>query len=142
MGCGLCKARVSPEQELCWRAPRTYELEAALRSGAIRLLDGGWLVACAKRGERIRRRQDLPAKAFISLEELKAATFHGLPIICLSYAWLHPDHPVSRLASPPPQAPRPQPSPPSALPPRAGPQGRAAGRRGARPEGDHEKSIL
>ena len=49
------------------------ELERALKSGAIALLDGRWLVACAERGERIRRRQDLPPEAFISLEELKAA---------------------------------------------------------------------
>ena len=98
MGCGASKASVSPEQKARWRRLRGRELEAALKSGAIRLLDGGWLVACAERGERIRRRQDLPAEAFISLEELKAATDprSGLPIICLSYAWLHPDHPVSR----------------------------------------------
>ena len=98
MGCGSSKARVSPEQEPNWRRLRGHELEAALKSGAIALLDGRWLVACAERGERIRRRQDLPPEAFISLEELKAAAgaVLGLPIICLSYAWLHPDHPVSR----------------------------------------------
>ena len=96
MGCGASKARVPPEQEPNWRKLRGHELEAALKSGAIALLDGRWLVACAERGERIRRRQDLPPEAFISLGELKAAcNGFSLPIICLSYAWLHPDHPVS-----------------------------------------------
>ena len=56
MGCGASKARVSPEQEAEWRELRGHELEAALKSGAIALLDGSWLVACAERGERIRRR--------------------------------------------------------------------------------------
>ena len=133
MGCGASTASVSPEQEARWRELRGHELEAALKSGAIRLLDGGWLVACAERGERIRRRQDLPPEAFISLEELKAAAEYVLPIICLSYAWLHPDHPVSRprLAATASPVPR-HPSAPAARPPRAGPQGGTAGGRGAR----------
>eukprot|EP00966_Prymnesium_polylepis_P157941 3650304-Prymnesium_polylepis.1 len=73
MGCGASKARVSPKEEANWRYFHGHDLEAALKSGAIRLLDGGWLVDCAERGERIRRRQDLPPEAFISLEELKIA---------------------------------------------------------------------
>ena len=115
-----------PEQEAKWRKLRGHELEAALKSGAIALLDGPWLVACAERGERIRRRQDLPPEAFISLKELKAATKHhiGLPIICLSYAWLHPDHPVSRprlaaTASPAPRQPHPRRAPAARRTPRA-----------------------
>ncbi|EOD36225.1 hypothetical protein EMIHUDRAFT_122557 [Emiliania huxleyi CCMP1516] len=95
MGADASKPRVSPEQEAQWRELRGHELEPALESGAIAMLDGRWLVACAERGERIRRRQDLPPEAFISLEELKVACpeYGPLPIICLSYAWLHPDHP-------------------------------------------------
>ena len=125
MGCGASKASVSPEQEAewancTWRRLRGRELEAALKSGAIALLDGRWLVACAERGERIRRRQDLPPEAFISLEELKAATRNYLPIICLSYAWLHPDHPVS---PPSPRRHR-KPRAPAALTPRRAPAAR------------------
>ena len=94
MGCGASKASESAEGSADWRQLRGRKLEAALKSGAIALLDGRWLVASAERGERIRRRQDLPPDAFIPLEELKAACLPGvLPIICLSYAWLHPDHP-------------------------------------------------
>ena len=122
MGCGASKPRVSPEQEATWRKLRGHELEAALKSGAIALLDGRWLVACAERGERIRRRQELPPEAFISLEELKAACrdWLGLPIICLSYAWLHPDHPVSR----PRLAATASPAPPAALTPLRAPAAR------------------
>ena len=123
MGCGASKASVSARAD--WRELRGRELEAALKSGAIALLDAGWLVACAERGERIRRRQDLPPEAFISLEELKAACgAWELPIICLSYAWLHPDHPVSRprlaaTASPAPLHPHPRRAPAARRTPRA-----------------------
>ena len=121
MGCGASKASVNPQQEATWRKLRGRELEAALKSGAIALLDGRWLVACAERGERIRRRQDLPPEAFIPLEELKAAcSWRGLPIICLSYAWLHPDHPVS----PPRLAATASPAPPAALTPLCAPAAR------------------
>ena len=107
--------------EARWRKLRGHELEAALKSGAIALLDAGWLVACAERGERIRRRQDLPPEAFIPLEELKAACIYDdLPIICLSYAWLHPDHPVSR----PRLAATASPAPPAALTPLRAPAAR------------------
>ena len=107
------------------RGLRGHELEPALESGAIALLDAGWLVASQERGETIRRRQDLPPAAFISLEELKAAArpFMGLPIICLSYAWLQPDHPVSRprlaaTASPAPRHPHPRRAPAARRTPR------------------------
>ena len=123
MGCGASKARVSWEQEATWRKLRGRELEPALKSGAIALLDAGWLVACKERGETIRRRQDLPPEAFISLGELKAAYDGGaLPIIELSYAWLHPDHPVSRprfAASPAPRHPHPRRTPAARRTPRA-----------------------
>ena len=42
----------------------------------------------------IEREQELPAEAFISLGDLMAGTTSmGLPVIALSYPWLHPDHP-------------------------------------------------
>ena len=129
MGADASKPRVSPEQEAKWRGLRGHELEPALESGAIALLDAGWLVASKERGETIRRRQDLPPEAFISLEELKAAVVanrlsSALPIICLSYAWLHPDHPVSRprlaaAASPAPRHPHPRRAPAARRTPRA-----------------------
>ena len=122
MGCGASKSSESAQARARWRKLRGRELEAALKSGAIALLDGRWLVACAERGERIQRRQDLPPEAFISLEELKAACRRGaLPIICLSYAWLHPDHPVSlaATASPKPRHPHPRRAPAARRTPRA-----------------------
>ena len=135
MGCGASKASEVREgwtkSEVRegwanWRKLRGHELEPALESGAIALLDAGWLVASKERGETIRRRQDLPPEAFIPLEELKAAaaTLGVLPIICLSYAWLHPDHPVSRprlaaTASPAPRHPHPRRAPAARRTPRA-----------------------
>ena len=71
------------------------EVEPLLRSGAVALLDAKWLVDRAAKGLRIERRQDLPPEAFISLDDLKAVgcVRGGLPIVLLSYTWLHPSHP-------------------------------------------------
>ena len=121
-GAATNKAEALRQVEANWRRLRGHELEPALESGAIALLDAGWLVASKERGETIRRRQDLPPEAFIPLEELKAACdeYVGLPIICLSYAWLHPDHPVSR----PRLAATASPAPPAALTPLRAPAAR------------------
>ena len=75
------------------------EIEAALRGGAIALLDGAWVVRCAARaGGRIQRRQDLPDEAFLSLDAIKAAGIvrDALPVAVVSYPWLHPEHPDPR----------------------------------------------
>lgn len=87
-----------------WRENGGAEMEPALQSGAISLLDALWL---ANFQCRIRKhgttslpcRQELEEnypEAFISLERLQACTTSGIPIVCLSYMWLHPDHPDSK----------------------------------------------
>lgn len=72
-------------------------LEPALASGAVALLDAGWLLKLAQSGRdaRIQPLQALPYEAFVSIDELRAETDGGfhLPIIVLSYTWLHPLHP-------------------------------------------------
>lgn len=83
-------------------------LEAPMRSGAIALVSVDWLYNFAhgtkeKRqmlpGNRaiLPRRQDLPPEAFISLDEMieivRGDGEERLPIVMLSYMWLHPLHP-------------------------------------------------
>ena len=71
-----------------WRYNGGEELEPLLASGAIALLDAGWLIRRASSGEGIKRRQDLEPEAFLSLDDLKAAgsVREGLPIILVSCA--------------------------------------------------------
>jgi hypothetical protein len=78
-----------------WEQAGGTELEPALASGAIALLDAEFLVRLADGGGVLCRRQELPDEAFLSLPELKAACLlsDALPIIALSYAWLQRDHP-------------------------------------------------
>jgi len=71
-------------------------LLAAVSSGAIAPLKGSWVVALAKRGGRLQRRQDLPKEAFFSAQELtRLATAlgdeFGLLFVALSYRWLTRD---------------------------------------------------
>ena len=71
-------------------------IEPTVRSGAVALLDGAWLLNLAQTpGARIQPRQSLPYEAFVSIDELKAVTDgeYRLPIIALSYVWLTPHHP-------------------------------------------------
>ena len=74
-----------------WEKHRGTDLEAALASGAIALLDGAWLVAHSRTlGARLRRRQELPDEAFVSLDAIKTAGTAGilnpvLRIICISH---------------------------------------------------------
>lgn len=90
----------------CRKSARKYwddccgpEIEEVVRSGALLLIRGSWLVSSFDAGEGIRRRQDLPAEAFLSLDELISAGIleiplkGGLRILAASYGWLHPDHP-------------------------------------------------
>ena len=85
-----------------WRQHGGHDLEASLCAvsdfggdNPVRLVDARFLVGAADRGETLRRRQDLPHDAFISLERLKSFDgFHpGLRIIVISHPWLQPDHP-------------------------------------------------
>ena len=80
-----------------------WMLVALLQSGAVALLDSGWVMQQMEVGAVLQRRQDLPPAAFISVEELRAighipAAKNGawsacLPIIVISYSWLAPEHP-------------------------------------------------
>ena len=67
----------------------------------VRLLDARWLIALAMaEGSKLPRRQDLPERAFISLEALSRDFNWGygqsLPVVVVSHAWLQPDHPDPR----------------------------------------------
>jgi hypothetical protein len=87
---------LSPAALQRWDECGGGELEPALTSGAIALLDAQWVVDYAARGCILKPRQALPAEAFISLDELKAATRDTLPVVCMSHCWLDTDHPDPR----------------------------------------------
>ncbi|CAB9529492.1 NACHT, LRR and PYD domains-containing protein 3 [Seminavis robusta] len=79
------------------------ELEASLRSGAIRLLDASWLIRQSIESlstSVITYRQNLPDEAFLNIEDVVGATkleeidfSTRLRVICLSYMWLDKSHP-------------------------------------------------
>ena len=88
---------VPDEARAKWIECRGVELEPALRSGAVALLDAAWLRKQAARGGILKPRQAIPYEAYISLDELIAATDeYGIHLICLSYPWLTPQHPDPR----------------------------------------------
>lgn len=71
---------------------------AALSSGSVRLLRMSWLIDLSKAGKTLCRRQELPEKAFITIEELQdlfgdGNGDHVLPIIAISSVWLTKVHP-------------------------------------------------
>ena len=86
-----------------WRRCDGLELEALLlpdvamgNESPVALLDARFLVEVAKHaGGRLRRRQDIPPAAFIPAHVLTEMPSRsgGLPVICVSYPWLQPDHP-------------------------------------------------
>ena len=90
-------AKVDSRMETEWEAHGGLDFEAPIRSGAIAFLDSMWLMDHAENpGFRLRRRQDLPESAFISLNDLKAAgcsASNGLPLIVISCPWLTPTEP-------------------------------------------------
>ena len=55
----------------------------------VRLVDAQYIVDLHRRGLKLSRRQDMPANAFLTPEEIyEAGTFHGaLPVVCISYPW-------------------------------------------------------
>lgn len=93
------------------RKPSTYQLsrweklygklfDEALKGGEnapIRLVDAHWFVDLMSQGSatKITFRQAMPAEAFLSLDELKMCGVQNgaLPVVCVSYPWLHPHHP-------------------------------------------------
>ena len=59
---------------------------------------GRYIVALHERGERLKRRQDLPDEAFWSVDELaqtaqRLGDRYGLLFVALSYRWLSKEHP-------------------------------------------------
>jgi len=78
-----------------WKERGGGELEAALESGAMALLDADWVIDLAARGGVLPPRQALPDKAFLSLSEVTAVTTRrtGLPVVLASHSWLQADHP-------------------------------------------------
>lgn len=70
----------------------------SVASGEIAPLRGRWVIALHQRGGRLQRRQDLPAEAFWTAEELrtvaeKLGDSWGLLFVALSYRWLSAEHP-------------------------------------------------
>jgi hypothetical protein len=89
---------VTTLQRSRWRAAGGQELEGVLSSGAVAVVDAAYLIGVSTRdGEVLRHRQALPPEAFLSLEQMIAMTPLSqdvlLPIIVVSCAWLHPQHP-------------------------------------------------
>ena len=81
------------------------EFEAALAlikelgGSAVRLLDARYLIELAENGGKLRRRQDLPEEAFVTLPQLKRmgnGPGDSLRVVVVSYPWLQPDHPDPR----------------------------------------------
>ena len=82
-----------------WEALGGAQLEPALQSGAIALLDAHWLIGLVERGEILLPRQALPDDAFVTLAELRNSTRRRkgdmacLPIVAISQSWAQNDHP-------------------------------------------------
>ena len=95
----LRDVHASAKKRMLWAARDGKSIEPILRSGAIALLDAEWVVKLAANKGVLAPRQLLPPEAFATVEEVIAATTDGdpfatsLPIICISYPWLTPDHP-------------------------------------------------
>ena len=64
--------------ERCWKAYGGAELEPALRSGAIVLLNAQWLVnfVYENQNKTLPRRQELPPEAFLSCDEVIMSSSH------------------------------------------------------------------
>jgi len=88
------EVEVGEKKMVLWKERGGAEVEAALASGAVALLDSAWVVDLAARRGVLRPRQALPDEAFLSLSKVQAQTRPGcLPIVCISHCWLQPDHP-------------------------------------------------
>jgi len=88
------KVAVGEERMTRWKERGGAELEAALASGDIALLDSRWMIDLAARGGVLKPRQALPVEAFLTLSEIQASTpALDLPVVCVSYCWLQSDQP-------------------------------------------------
>ena len=79
-----------PEASKDWAKYGGDQLEPALESGAVALVDARYIIKLAEEGAILGPRQTLPPEAFISLQEIKAeeSVSGGLRILCVSYPWL------------------------------------------------------
>ena len=91
----VVKPFVPARKQVEWASRGGDAVEPFIRSGALGVVDAMWLVTLSQRGGVIARRQDLPAEAFLGLEDLKhAGCPHGiLPLVIVSCPWLAPHHP-------------------------------------------------
>ena len=65
----------------------------------VRLVDARYLIEQARSGSKLLRRQDMPEHAFVPVDTLRNfsdGTGHSLRLLCVSHAWLQPDHPDPR----------------------------------------------
>lgn len=100
---GSAKSLPSTYQKSRWEKLYGNLFESVLKGNAeapIRLVDAHWLVVLERSGGRIGHRQSLPPEAFVSLDDLKmfGCPESLLPVICVSYPWLHPAHPDPKSA--------------------------------------------
>jgi hypothetical protein len=88
-------AALAARQERAWERLGGREIEDMVGRGAVALLDAHWVLAHASRGGRLRRRQEMPPEAFITLAELRAAGCPEgtLPILACTHAWQGADEP-------------------------------------------------
>ena len=112
MGCGYSKVASNASrhiQDLDSRRLRKiaraigkyFDPEALLESianGSIALVRGRWVVAHFEAGGKLMRRQDLPPKAFFTVDELRKLVAAlgddwGLLFVAVSYRWLTAIHP-------------------------------------------------
>ena len=101
-GCHADTAGRTPLQTTTPQAPQAVQLldndryftpaalVASVASGAVALLRGRWLVELQRSGGRLERRQDLPAEAFLDVEELRLLIAAlgddwGLLLVAISY---------------------------------------------------------
>ena len=73
-------------------------LVESVEKGWIALIRGRWIIKLNKSGGRLKRRQDLPPDAFLTVEELRRLIAAlgddwGLLLVAISYRWLTADHP-------------------------------------------------
>ncbi|CAK0898920.1 unnamed protein product, partial [Prorocentrum cordatum] len=110
----LQEVDVPEERQQLWVERGGLELDPTLASGAMLLVDAGWLVQLARSGGTFLPRQTLPAAAFTPHSMVRAATqqipetskrsfktnegVFGeiLRIACVSHCWLQSQHPDPR----------------------------------------------
>ena len=90
------EAKTAAAHKLAEQLRGFVQADAALGDAPVALLDARYLISLAKAGGRLRSRQNTPRDAFLDLATLRKMTegYGGsLRVVCLSYAWLQPDHP-------------------------------------------------